>query len=110
MERKCALYCRYSIDNKEMIEKQKNELIKYCKEYLEIMNYELFVEIGSVDKKRPVFDELMKRIRNKEFTDLLVQHPNRIYRAEYDKRKFDDIIMEINRNGVSMHSIQGPTA
>ena len=51
----------------------------------------MFEEIGSVDGKRKEFEDMIDRIHKGEFTDLLVYHPNRIYRAEYNKEKFDNI-------------------
>lgn len=67
-------------------------LINYCKEKLHIDKFVVFEEIGSVLKERKEFDDMIKRIHQKEFTDLLVYHSNRIYRAEYNQEKFDNIV------------------
>ena len=47
---------------------------------------------------------MINRIHKEEFTDLLVYHPNRIYRAEYNKEKFDNIINDIDKY-VILHSV-----
>ena len=91
MDRKCAIYNRISVENKTQLEKIRNILIEYCQKALGIKDYILFEEIGSVDGKRKEFEDMIDRIHKGEFTDLLVYHPNRIYRAEYNKEKFDNI-------------------
>ena len=54
--------------------------------------------------KRKEFEDMIDRIHKGEFTDLLVYHPNRIYRAEYNKEKFDNIINDIDKYAV-LHSV-----
>ena len=105
MERKCAIYNFYSINDKERLESNREELIKYCVEQLKIKDYEVFEDVGSMLNERKDFNRMIEQIHNKNFTDLLVKHPNRIFRAEYDKKKFDDIVTDIDKPGVLMHSI-----
>ena len=64
----------------------------------------MFEEVGSVERKRKEFENMINRIHKEEFTDLLVYHPNRIYRAEYNKEKFDNIINDIDKY-VILHSV-----
>ena len=97
MERKCAIYNRISVENKTQLEKMRNTLIEYCKNILDIKDYVLFEDVGSVEGKRKEFEDMIDRIHKEEFTDLLVYHPNRIYRAEYNKEKFDNIINDIDK-------------
>ena len=104
MDRKCAIYNRISVENKTQLEKIRNILIEYCQKALGIKDYILFEEIGSVDGKRKEFEDMIHRIHKGEFTDLLVYHPNRIYRAEYNKEKFDNIINDIDKYAV-LHSV-----
>ena len=104
MDRKCAIYNRISVENKTQLEKIRNILIEYCQKALGIKDYILFEEIGSVDGKRKEFEDMIDRIHKGEFTDLLVYHPNRIYRAEYNKEKFDNIINDIDKYAV-LHSV-----
>lgn len=104
MDRKCAIYNRISVENKTQLEKIRNTLIECCQKDLGINDYILFEEIGSVDGKRKEFEDMIDRIHKGEFTDLLVYHPNRIYRAEYNKEKFDNIINDIDKY-VVLHSV-----
>ncbi len=104
MERKCAIYNRISVENKTQLEKMRNTLIEYCQNILGINDYVLFEEVGSVERKRKEFENMINRIHKEEFTDLLVYHPNRIYRAEYNKEKFDNIINDIDKY-VILHSV-----
>ena len=97
MERKCAIYNRISVENKTQLEKMRNTLIEYCQNILDINDYVLFEDVGSVEGKRKKFEDMIDRIHKEEFTDLLVYHPNRIYRAEYNKEKFDNIINDIDK-------------
>lgn len=105
MKKKCAIYNRYSVNNDKMITENRNKLIKYCKEKLQIDDFVLFEEIGSVNGERKEFNNMIEQIHKGMFTDLLVIHPNRIYRAEYNKEKFDQIINDIVSNNVELHSI-----
>jgi len=104
MERKCAIYNRISVENKTQLEKMKNTLIEYCQNILDINDYVLFEDVGSVEGKRKKIEDMIDRIHKEEFTDLLVYHPNRIYRAEYNKEKFDNIINDIDKY-VTLHSV-----
>ena len=49
MERKCAIYNRISVENKTQLEKMRNTLIEYCKNILDIKDYVLFEDVGSVE-------------------------------------------------------------
>lgn len=104
MERVCAIYNSHSTSAKELI-RMREELIKYCKKELKIEKFVLFEDIGSVLKEREDFNDMIDRIHKKEFTDLLVYHPDRIYKATYDKEKFDKIIIDIASYNVDLHSI-----
>ena len=105
MKKKCVILNRYSVNNKEMIDEKKKELIAYCTEELKIEDYEYFEEIGSCLADRPVFDEIMKRLHNGEFTDLLVYHIDRIFKETYDKKKFHEIINEIRCCNIEIHTM-----
>lgn len=106
MDRVCAIYNRISLGTESQLEEKRKELIEYCQNKLNIKKYVLFEEIASVEGERKEFKKMIDGIHNKEFTDLLVYHPNRIYRAEYNKKKFDDIIMDIVKYNVALHSIE----
>lgn len=105
MERKCAIYNRLSYDNSEKLKKIREELIDCCKNELLINDCVVFEEIASVEDERKEFNQMIERIHNKEFTDLLVYHPDRIYKATYDKEKFDEIIKDMAKYDIQFHSI-----
>ena len=101
---KCAIYNRYSVPNQNKMDEMRTAMVNHCKS-LGISDYVLFEEIGSVLEKREQFDEMMSRIQNREFTDLIVMHPDRLYKATYDSQKFSEIIATINKN-VTIHSVK----
>ena len=108
MNKKCAIYNRYSIENEKYMNMHREELIDYCKNILKIQDCEVFEDVGSVLKERLAFQKMLEKMKQGEFTDLLVYHPNRIYRAEYNRDKFDNIIKEISSCNVELHSIVQP--
>ena len=100
--RKCAIYNRYSVEASERLAETRGKLIAYCQENLGISDYELFEEIGSVLKKREVFEDMLDRINQGEFTDLLVCQLDRLYKPAYDLDKFVEII-EALQEKVTVH-------
>ncbi|MFF2794947.1 recombinase family protein [Lysinibacillus xylanilyticus] len=83
--KKAALYVRVStlhqID-KDSLPFQRQELVNYAKYALNIDDVEIFEDAGYSAKNtdRPKYQEMMKRIRNGEFTHLLVWKIDRISR------------------------------
>ena len=102
--RKCAIYNRHSVQNHEKMNEMREEMIEYCKS-LGITDCVLFEEIGSVLDKREQFDKMMTRIQRGEFTDLIVFHPDRLYKATYDPNKFAEI-MAMLEGKVTIHSVK----
>ena len=95
---KAALYIRVSTHHqvdKDSLPFQRSELINYAKYVLGIENYELFEDAGYSGKNtdRPAFQNMMNKIKNREFTHLLVWKIDRISRnlldfcAMYDEIK-----------------------
>lgn len=82
---KAALYVRvstaYQID-KDSLPMQKQDLEQYCKLILNIDEFEIFEDAGYSAKNtdRPAFQNMMERIRQKEFTHVLVWKIDRISR------------------------------
>lgn len=82
---KAALYIRvstvYQID-KDSLPMQKQDLQNYCKLVLGIEDYEIFEDAGYSAKNtdRPAFQNMMERLRNGEFTHVLVWKLDRISR------------------------------
>lgn len=100
--RKCAIYNRYSVEASERLAETRGKLIAYCQENLGISDYVLFEEIGSVLEKREVFEDMLDRINQGEFTDLLVCQFDRLYKPAYDLDKFVEII-EALQEKVTVH-------
>lgn len=94
-EKCCAIYNRYSTDDFERLAEVRGKLITYCTETLGVTDYMLFEEVGSCLEKRDVFDDMVTRIENGEFTDLLVNHIDRIFKPAYDKTHFIELVERI---------------
>ena len=99
---KVAIYVRVSTDHqvdKDSLPTQKKDLINYCKLILGIEDYEIFEDAGFSGKntKRPGYQEMMDRIRNGEFTHLLVWKLDRISRNLID---FAMMYEELQKNNV----------
>ena len=104
-EKRCAIYNRYSVDAPQILEKKRDELISYCENDLGIPNHELFEEVGSVLEEREVFDQMMARIEQNEFSDVLVCHIDRIYKPGYDPEKLAEYVDRIRAKAV-IHTIE----
>ncbi|MBE5813016.1 MAG: recombinase family protein [Clostridiales bacterium] len=101
MERKCAIYNRLSYGTPDDLAKKTSELINYCVNELHINDFVVFEEISSVNDERKEFNDMMNRIKEKEFTDALTTDLNRYCR--YDNKKLGNIIREIDNNDVTIH-------
>lgn len=103
---KAALYIRvsthYQID-KDSLPFQKKELINYSKYILGIDNYEIFEDAGYSAKntERPKYQDMMNRVRNGEFTHILVWKIDRISRNLLD---FCDMYEELKKNNITFIS------
>ena len=104
-EKRCAIYNRYSVDAPQILEKKRDELISYCENDLGIPNHELFEEVGSVLEEREVFDQMMARIEQNEFSDVLVCHIDRIYKPGYDPEKLAEYVDRIRAKAV-IHTVE----
>ena len=86
---KAALYTRvstsYQVD-KDSLPHQREELINYSQYALGISQYEVFEDAGFSGKNtdRPAFQDMMRRIRQGEFTHLIVNKIDRISRNLLD--------------------------
>ena len=104
-EKRCAIYNRYSVNAPQILEKKRDELISYCENDLGIPNHELFEEVGSVLEEREVFDQMMARIEQNEFSDVLVCHIDRIYKPGYDPEKLSEYVDRIRAKAV-IHTVE----
>jgi DNA invertase Pin-like site-specific DNA recombinase len=86
---KAALYLRVSTTmqiDKDSLPMQRTDLINYCKYALNIEDYEIFEDAGysGKDTDRPAYQRMMDRIRQGEFSHLLVWKIDRISRNLLD--------------------------
>lgn len=103
---KVALYVRVSTHHqidKDSLPYQREELKNYCKYVLGIDDYEMYEDAGYSAKNtdRPAYQEMMKKIRNKEFTHLLVWKLDRISR---NLRDFTDMYDELKEYDITFIS------
>ncbi len=100
--KKAALYVRVSTSHqidKDSLPFQRQELTNYAKYALNIDDYEIFEDAGYSAKNtdRPKYQEMMTRIRNKEFTHMLVWKIDRISRNLKD---FTEMYDELKTYGI----------
>ena len=99
MVKKVAIYIRVSTHHqidKDSLPLQRKDLVNYCEFILNTKEYEVFEDAGYSGKNtdRPKYQEMMSRIRNKEFSHLLVWKIDRISRNLLD---FCDMYEELKK-------------
>ena len=104
-EKRCAIYNRYSVNAPQILEEKRDELVSYCENDLGIPDHELFEEVGSVLEEREVFDQMMARIEQNEFSEVLVCHIDRIYKPGYDPEKLAEYVDRIRAKAV-IHTVE----
>lgn len=97
---KVAIYCRVSSDKQEY-EQQVDAGKKYCS-LKGWEDYEVFKEIESTRKARPVFEMVLRRTRNGEFQCILVFRLDRAWRTS---RQFIMDFDNLQARGVIVVSI-----
>ncbi|MCT4664613.1 MAG: recombinase family protein [Flavobacteriales bacterium] len=106
MKQKAALYIRVSTTHqidKDSLPFQREELKNYSKYILGIDDYVIFEDAGYSGKNtlRPAFQDMMKRIREKEFSHLLVWKIDRISRNLKDFSEMYDELKKYNITFIS---------
>ena len=106
MNMKAALYIRvstYHQIDKDSLPFQRQELSNYAKYVLGIDDFEIFEDAGYSAKNtdRPRYQDMMSRIRNKEFTHMLVWKIDRISRNLKD---FTEMYEDIKNYGITFIS------
>lgn len=101
-KQKAALYIRVSTHwqvDRDSLPVQRKELINYCQYALGINEYEVFEDAGYSGKntERPAYKKMLERIRDGEFSHLLVWKLDRISRNLLD---FAAMYDELKRLGV----------
>ncbi len=105
-DQKAALYLRVSTEyqiDKDSLPMQKRDLIAYCELLLGITDYVIFEDAGYSGKNtdRPAFQDMMSRIRKREFSHVLVWKIDRISRNLLDFAKMYDEFQEYRVTFVS---------
>lgn len=104
--KKVALYIRVSTTyqvEKDSLPMQREDLINYAKYALGIDRYEVFEDAGYSAKstERPAYQQMMSRLRDREFSHLLVWKIDRISRNLID---FSEMYNELKKLGVTFVS------
>lgn len=76
---KVALYCRVSNGNSQTVENQKIRLLQYVSD--KNLKFDLFEEMESTRKTRPVKQRMMEKLRNKEYSSIIVFKLDRFARS-----------------------------
>jgi putative DNA-invertase from lambdoid prophage Rac len=84
--RKVALYCRVST-NKQNNENQKIRLQQYAAD--KMLDCDFYEEVESTRKTRPVKAELLKRLRNGDYSQVIV------YKLDRFARSFSELILDV---------------
>jgi DNA invertase Pin-like site-specific DNA recombinase len=95
-----AIYCRVSTDQQEL-EQQIQKCIDYCN-LKDWTHYDVFREIKSSVKERPVFKEVLKKCRQHQYSHLVV------FRIDRTWRRSRDFIMDfdsLQSNGITIVSV-----
>jgi DNA invertase Pin-like site-specific DNA recombinase len=95
---KVAIYCRVSTDD-QTIENQKLPLVEYCKRMG--YEYQVFSEVESSRKSRPIQYNLYERLLHKEFDGLI------IYKFDRWARSTTELVEHMNKlyeKGVMIYS------
>ncbi|MGL5676810.1 MAG: recombinase family protein, partial [Cellulosilyticaceae bacterium] len=103
---KAALYVRVSTHfqiDKDSLPMQRKELENYSRYALGIEDYEIFEDAGYSAKNtdRPAYQNMMARVRQKEFTHIIVWKIDRVSRNLLD---FATMYEEIKKHGVTFVS------
>lgn len=96
---KYVLYARKSTDESGKQDKSIDDQISYCKDLarnLQLDVVETLVEKMSAKKSktRPIFNEMIKNIKNKKYTGILAWHPDRLARNMGDGGLIIDLVDE----------------
>ena len=96
---KIALYCRVS-SSRQTNDNQKLRLVEYAK--LNNLEYDLFEEVESTRKTRPIKQELLAKLRNGNYSAVIVFKLDRYARSS---RELILEIQELTNKGIGFISI-----
>jgi site-specific DNA recombinase len=84
---------------------QRHELMDYCRNNLKISHWEVFDEVGIFDREvdRPAYQEMMRRVRQGEFTHILVGKLDHLLHNYDDLKK---VLAELAEHEVALVNIE----
>lgn len=87
---------------------QRHKLMDYCRNCLGVSNWEIFDEVGTFDREvdRPAYQELMRRVRQGEFTHILVQKLDNLLHDYDDLKK---VLAELAEHEVMLINVEEKT-
>jgi len=106
-----AVYTYDSKGNEVFINKHLQEMDAFIKNsFGDDAKYDVFVDNTRLSEERKGFNQLMKKIKKKQYTFLVVPSINRIYKPEYNIELLVQYIKEIESCGVQiLDTSQGST-
>ncbi len=96
---KVALYCRVS-SNSQTVENQKIRLLQYAIDHN--LKYDLFEEVESTRKTRPVKQDLLQKLREGKYVAVII---NKLDRWARSSRELILDTQELIKNGIGFISI-----
>jgi len=103
--KKCAIFVHYSINDIDNIEKKRTKLVNFCTETLKCDDYEVFIEIGSFEGERKIFDDMLSEFEKGAYSHLIVEDIGQIYKLSYDIQKAVDLTDKIQAMNVTIISV-----
>lgn len=84
---------------------QRHELMDYCQNSLGVSNWEIFDEVGIFDREvdRSAFQEMMRRVRQGEFSHILVEKLDNLLHDYDDLKK---ILAELAEHEVMLVNME----
>lgn len=113
MKRKVVGYVRDSMGNDKKIQKQMEEIINFAVPNFNVKKEEIdfFCDKTGTREERDGFNQMMEKIKQNQYSTLIVVHINRIYRIygdniEKDMNKLNELVDEIKKYDVDIISVR----
>ena len=101
--KKTAIYCRTTQENKKEMENQKEYLNKYC-EYNGYTNYIVYEDYGysAKNQNRPGYNKMMNDLKSGKIDKIIITSLDNLTRSLVD---FDEILEEAHKNTCRLISL-----
>lgn len=113
MKRKVVGYVRDSMGNDKKIQKQMEEIINFAVPNFNVKKEEIdfFCDKTGTREERDGFNQMMEKIKQNQYSTLIVVHINRIYRIygdniEKDMNKLNELVDKIKKYDVDIISVR----